>query len=433
MNKMSTVIGFTFRNKVKTKSFLITTLVLAIIMSIAINIPYFIQLFTGEDLKSGETKIGLVYGQQAEVAGELDTYWKAQNSEEFSFVKYDTADIGVLKKDLEDGEIDGYLQFSEDQSTLFPSVSYSSDEDDGLDPVVQADLAGALQAVKTQYIVKDSLTAEQIAELKTPVQLNTVNINSNQGSEAGTDGSNTEKDFNVMNFAVVYVLIILFFFTSMTTGNMIASEVTTEKSSRIMEILITSVSPLTQMFGKVIGMFLVGLTQIAIFVIVILGNLFMPQNKELLDEFNIDLTQVDTDVLVYGFIFYILGYFLYAVLFAAIGSIVSRTEDLGQAVMPITMLSLAAFYIGTFSINVPDSMLMKVSSFIPFVSPTTMIVRIGLGEIAVWQIWVSILILMVSILFFGWLSAKIYRTGVLMYGKRPTIKELRKAMKAYKI
>lgn len=430
MNKMSTVIGFTFRNKVKTKAFLITTLVLAIIMSIAINIPYFIQLFTGEDLKSGEAKVGLVYAQQAEVAGELDTYWKAQNSDEFSFVKYITADISVLKKDMEEGKIDGYLQFSEDQSTLFPAVIYSSDEEDGLDPVAQADLTGALQAVKTQYIVKDSLTAEQIAELKTPVQFNTENVDPNHDSEAD---ASAEKDFNPMNFAVVYILIILFFFTSMTTGNMIASEVTTEKSSRIMEILITSVSPLTQMFGKVIAMFLVGLTQIAIFVLVILGNLFMPQNKELLADFNIDLSQVSADVLVYGFIFYVLGYFLYAVLFAAIGSIVSRTEDLGQAVMPITMLSLAAFYIGTFSINAPDSMLMKVASFIPFISPTTMIVRVGLGEIAVWQIWISILILMVSILFFGWLSAKIYRTGVLMYGKRPTLKELRKAMKAYKI
>ncbi|OAB36840.1 ABC transporter permease [Paenibacillus macquariensis subsp. defensor] len=430
MNKLGTVIGFTFRNKVKTKAFLITTLILAIIMSIAINIPYFIQLFTGEDLKSGSTKIGLVYGEQAKVAGQLDSYWKAQNNDEFTFMKYDTSDVASLKKDIEAGTIDGYLQFSEDQKTLFPSVVYSSDEDDGLNAVAQAELSGALQAVKMQVIVQDSLTPEQIAELKTPVQFNAHNINADASAPKAND---KDKSTQMMEFGVVYLLIILFFFTSMTTGNMIASEVTTEKSSRIMEILITSVSPLTQMFGKIIGMFLVGLTQIAVFVLVILGNLFMPQNKEVLADFNIDLSQVSIDVLVYGFTFYVLGYFLYAVLFAAIGSIVSRTEDLGQAIMPITMLSLAAFYIGSFSMGAPNTMLMKVASFIPFLSPTTMIVRIGIGEIAVWEIWVSILLLLISILFFGWLSAKIYRTGVLMYGKRPTIKELRKAMKAYKI
>ncbi|OAB45444.1 ABC transporter permease [Paenibacillus glacialis] len=430
-NKLGTVIGFTFRNKVKTKAFLITTLVLAIIISIAINIPYLIQLFTGEDLKSEGTKIGLVYGQQVELAGQLDSYWKEQNNDEFTFMKYDTSDAAVLKKDIEDGKIDGYLEFSEEQATLFPSVVYSSNEDDGLNPIAQAELSAALQAVKMQVIVKDSLTAEQIAELKTPVQFDAQNINANPN--ASTVVEEKDEAAEMMEFGVVYLLIILFFFTSMTTGNMIAAEVTTEKSSRIMEILITSVSPLTQMFGKVIGMFLVGLTQIVTFILVIIGNLLMPQNKELLADFNIDLSQVSIDVIVYGFLFYVLGYFLYAVLFAAVGSIVSRTEDLGQAVMPITMLSLAAFYIGSFSMGAPDSMLMKVSSFIPFLSPTTMIVRIGIGEIAMWEIWVSILIMLVSILFFGWLSAKIYRTGVLMYGKRPTIKELRKAMKAYKI
>jgi ABC-2 type transport system permease protein len=431
MNNLGTVIGFTFKNKVKTKAFIITTLVLAIIMSIAINIPYFIQLFTGEDLKGETTKIGLVYGQQAELAEQLDSYWKAQNNEDFTFVKYDTADTEALQKDIEEGTIEGYLQFTEDGTAIFPSVTYSSEEGESLDPVTQADLSGALQAVKTQSIVKDSLTAEQVAELGTPVQITTQSANpesTDPDKVAPEDGAD-----KILNYGVVYVLIILFFFTSMTTGNMIAAEVTTEKSSRIMEILITSVSPLTQMFGKILGMFFVGLTQIGIFGLVIVANVYMPQNKQLLADFDLNLSQISLDVLIYGFLFYVLGYFLYAVLFAAVGSIVSRTEDLGQAVMPVTMLSLAAFYIGSFSMGVPDSMLMKVSSFIPFFSPTTMIVRIGIGEVAAWEIWLSLLALVVSILFFGWLSAKIYRTGVLMYGKRPTMKEIRRAMKAYKI
>lgn len=200
-----------------------------------------------------------------------------------------------------------------------------------------------------------------------------------------------------------------------------------------MELLITSVSPLKQMFGKIVGMFLVGLIQITIYVLVIIVNVKLPHNDKMLGEFNIDLTQIDPMLLLYSVLFYLTGYFLFATLFAAVGSIVSRTEDLGQAVLPITMLSLAGFYISIFSISSPDSVLVKVSSFVPFFSPFVMLLRLGLTDPPVWQVWTSIAILLVTIYASVWVSAKIYRTGVLMYGKRPSFKELRKAMKAYKI
>ncbi|MFH0071115.1 ABC transporter permease, partial [Peribacillus sp. NPDC056705] len=170
-----------------------------------------------------------------------------------------------------------------------------------------------------------------------------------------------------------------------------------------------------------------------VFGVVIGVNVMLPHNVGALQDLNLDITAVDPMLLIFGLIFYILGYFLYAVLFAAVGSIVSRTEDLGQAVMPITMLSLVAFYIAIFTLGTPDATILKVSSYIPFLSPTTILVRIGIGDAPMWEILASLAILIVSILIFGWLAAKIYRTGVLMYGKRPTLKELRKAMKAYKM
>lgn len=200
-----------------------------------------------------------------------------------------------------------------------------------------------------------------------------------------------------------------------------------------MEILITSVSPLTQMFGKIIGIFLVGLLQIAVFAAAVCANLMLPHNNVILSSAGLDLSQLNIAVLGYGLVFYILGYFLYAVLFAAVGSIVSRTEELGQAIMPITVLSLAAFYIGIFNIAASDTIFVKVAGYIPFFSPTVMLLRIGLERASLLEIWLSLGILVASILLFGWLAAKIYRTGVLMYGKRPSFKELRKAMKAYKI
>ncbi|MNV68340.1 ABC-2 family transporter protein [compost metagenome] len=163
------------------------------------------------------------------------------------------------------------------------------------------------------------------------------------------------------------------------------------------------------------------------------ANLLLPHNADVLKDFNLDLGQLSVSLLVYGLILYILGYFLYALMYAAVGSIVSRTEDLGQAVMPIMMLGFVNFYVPLFSISAPNTMLVKVASYVPFTSPLSMLLRIGVGDVAFWEIALSLLILLVTCFGMGWLAAKIYRTGVLMYGKRPSIKELRKAMKAYKI
>ncbi|GIP06057.1 hypothetical protein J28TS4_44640 [Paenibacillus lautus] len=434
MNNMWTVIRFTFMNKVRTKSFLVSTLIFALIITIGINLPFLIQMFTGDKAGSDETtRIGLVYGQEQTLAEQLETTWSSLPANSYEFVKYETADEAALNQDIKDGVIEGYLKFEEQDGNTFPTVVYSS-EDEAMSPELQSNLQAALQVAKTRSIVEGlNLSDAQINELNMPVQIDARSISTNPSGNA--DGASDEKEgaSEVINYIVVYALIILFFFTLMGTGNMIASEVTTEKSSRIMEILITSVSPLSQMFGKVIGMFLLGLSQIAAFGIVAAVNLMLPHNLDTLKDMNLDLSAIDPMLLVFGLIFYILGYFLYAMLYAAIGSIVSRTEDLGQAVMPITMLSLVAFYIAIFSLSAPNSMLMKVSSYIPFISPTTILVRIGLGDITVWEILLSLAILIAAILVFGWLAAKIYRTGVLMYGKRPTFKELRKAMKAYKM
>lgn len=433
MSKMSTVIGFTFLNKIKAKSFLITTLVLALLVTIGINVPYFIDKFTGND--SGElTKVGVVHSTHPEFVESLKAYKEKQEAAGlgFTLVVYEQADPDLLRNDVEEGLIDGYLQFADSKEGSFPSVTYISKKD-SIPQDIQASLQAALQSVKAEYITKGTLSDAQLAELTTPVQIGAMKQLAPGEEGAGDGGAAKPKDAAVINYVIVYILIILFFMTIMMTGNMIAAEVTAEKSSRIMEILITSVSPIAQMFGKIIGMFFIGLLQIMIFGVVIAVNISLPHNRPVLADFNLDLSQINVEVLVFGLIFYILGYFLYATLFAAIGSLVSRTEELGQAIMPITMLSLAAFYIGIFSLGAPNSMLLKISNFIPFFSPVSMIVRVGVGNTPMWEILVSLVILIVAILLFGWLSAKIYRTGVLLYGKRPTLKELRKAMRAYKI
>lgn len=429
MSKLNTVIRFTFLNKVKTKSFLITTLVLVLLVSIGMNIPYFIDKFSGGE--DGPAVVGVMEASQPEIVASLEAYLQKQGEFGFTLQKLEGEDEAALSSELKAGNIDGYLKFSQDGQAAFPMVSYLSDKD-SIPQSVNSSLQAALQSVKAEVITKGTLSEEQLAALTAPIFIDPVKVGES-GVDVTESGAAAEEGTAVINYIVVYALVILFFMIIMMTGNMIAAEVTAEKSSRIMEILITSVSPLTQMFGKIIGMLYIGLLQIFIFAGVIGINMSLPHNRPVLSSMDLNLADINWMVLALGLIYFVLGYLLYATLFAAIGSLVSRTEELGQAIMPITMLSLAAFYIGIFSLAAPNSLLLKISNFIPFFSPVSMIVRVGLGDTPIWEIAVSLVILLISILFFGWLAAKIYRTGVLLYGKRPTIKELRKAMRAYKI
>ncbi|WP_223067075.1 ABC transporter permease [Paenibacillus caui] len=430
MNKLGTVVRFSLLSKVKKKSFMITMIIIAIIVSILVNVPYLIQVFTGKDDESKSVRIGLLYDTQPQIAETFKQASQQLPNAGYTLIDYkQKTDSGVLQQDIDQDKIDGYLQFGEEQKGGFPDVTYISKSGSDLEGSLQATIQSALQNVKMRIIAGGSLSNEQLGEMGVPVQLNE--------QKAGSADSGSKKDnsieSNLANYIYVYVLIILFLMINTMTGSMIASEVTSEKSSRIMEILITSVSPLTQMFGKIIAMFLLGLMQIAFLTLIVVGNVAMPHNRQAITEMGVDLSQISLDVFLFGLLLYVLGYFLYATLFAAIGSLVSRTEELGQAIMPITLLLMISFYVGMFSMGTPNAILIKITSFIPFTSPISMLVRIGIGDVAAWEIAVSLAILLVSIVFFGWLSAKIYRTGVLMYGKRPSLRELGKAMRAYKM
>lgn len=432
MNSFWTVVGFTVKNKFRGKAFLITTLIIAVIITIGMNLPYIFSQFSNGDKVAS---VGYVQSSDIKVGDQLKTYYESQEKPGIKLVAFqdkgsEAANEAQLKKAITDKEIKGYLQFGKMTDSGFPQMTYKSEK--LMEFGVTEDLESGLQVIRQQTVLQDAgLTEEQKALLFSAISIDTVQISATEG--AGSIGNGKTPEQQAMNMVLVYAIVILLFMAIMITGQLIASEITAEKSSRVMELLITSVSPLKQMFGKILGMFFVGLIQISAYVLVIIANISLPHNIKILKDLNIDLGQIDIALLLYAVVFYLTGYFLFATLFAAVGSIVSRTEDLGQAVLPITMVSLAGFYITIFSISSPDSMLVKVTSFIPIFSPYVMLLRLGLSDPAPWEVLVSIAILLVTIYAAVWMSAKIYRTGVLMYGKRPSFKEIRKAMKAYKI
>ncbi|WP_168119852.1 ABC transporter permease [Paenibacillus sp. HB172176] len=433
MNDFWAVSGFTIRNKFKGKAFLITTIIFAAVISIGINMPNILSQF---DFGDKVTKIGYIQSASDELAqgsatgGSLKAYYEAQEDANIALVPYEdqgskAANEARMQDAIADKEIKGYLDFGVMSESGFPEITYKSKK--LMDTSRANSIEAALQVIRQTTVLKDAgLTDQQFQLLNEPIKISSVQISTDDenGKTAAEQG---------VNMGMIYVIIIFLFMAIMTSGNMIASEITAEKSSRVMEIIITSVSPLKHMFGKIFGMFVVVICQVSVYVAVILINISIPQNKSALIDLDIDLSKIDPMLLVYAILFFLTGFFLFATLYAAIGSIVSRTEDLGQAVMPITMVSLAGFYISIFSISAPDSILVKITSFIPLFSPFVMLLRIGLSDVPSWQFLISLGILLLSIYGAVYVSAKIYRTGVLMYGKRPSWKEIRKAMKAYKI
>lgn len=221
-----------------------------------------------------------------------------------------------------------------------------------------------------------------------------------------------------------YLLVFLLYMTVMMYGQLVATSVASEKSNRAMEMLITSAKPMNLMFGKVIGSGLAGLAQISM--LLITAGVFYKINEEHLEMFDIikSVFNMPPSIIFYTILFYITGYFVYAFLYGALGSLASRTEDINTSIMPIMLIFIAAFMIAVFGMMSPESTMLLVSSFIPFISPMAMFVRIAMTEVPGWQIAISVAMMFVTIWATGWLAAKIYRIGILMYGKPPKIKDL---------
>jgi ABC-2 type transport system permease protein len=426
MNSMMTVIRFTFMNRFRSKSFKIATLIFAIIISIGINIPSIIAAFSSDK----PTNVG-VLASATDISNQLNAFFAQKEKPGVKIIAI--PDAGSLEANekaakamMEKKEIKGYLQITENKQAGFPKITYKSEGTMEFD--IKNKLQEALQKINTDRVVKDSgLSQQQLTQLSTPIAIDTEQITL---KESATNKGKTQEQIWVA-YALIYFLLILLFITVQLYGNLIATEVTAEKSSRVMELLITSISPLKQMFGKVIGMFLLGLTQLACLAVVVAINIQLPNNSGFLEKNNIKLSDIPLSLFVYFILFFILGFFLFAMLYAAVGSLISRTEDLAQSVLPVTFLMLGSFYIGIFGLNSPTSGFVTAMSFVPFFTPLIMFLRIGMTDPAGWEIAVAIAGLLVTIVLVGWISAKMYRVGVLMYGKKPSFKEVFRAMRAY--
>jgi ABC-2 type transport system permease protein len=410
MSKFWIIFFHTYLSKIKTKSFIVTTLITVAILLALTNMNRIIDMFNKDDVKNI-----VVIDETSQMFTPLQEQMKVIDKD-LQLESFDGT-LNEAEQAVEEGKYEGVLILSFNQEKL-PEATYKANS--VADTGISSGLESALQQMKTMLTAAHiNLTMEQLAQLNEPVHFEKIALEKD---------AKTEEELNQAR-GLVYVLLFIIYFSVIMYANMIAMEVATEKSSRVMEILISSVSPVQQMFAKILGIGLVSLTQLAIQIAV--GYYSVKQNMSSMkggffDSFGFDNLPIMT--IVYGVIFFLLGYFLYATLAAFLGSLVSRIEDVQQMITPMTMLVVAGFMIAMFGLGNPEASFIRITSFIPFFTPMIMFLRVGMLTIPVWEIVLGIVLLVGTIVVLGIFGARVYRGGVLMYGKSNSFKDIKKAL-----
>lgn len=410
MKQFFTIFKYELKNFFKNKAFVGTTIFFVAILALVMFFPRITESFDiGFDDKSEDEKeIMLIVAENDEQAKLI--------AENFApaFPEYKVMAHGEIEsaKEMIVSE-EAYCAFEVRSLTSFTYYvnNYS---------ISDMNMETAAEIMKNVYFIDSLMSAGVSPEtaveiLSAPIEYTSESLGKDQ----------------VMNFFYAYIMIFALYMVILLYGQMVATNVASEKSSRAMELLITSAKPTAMMFGKVLSACLAGLTQL----VAVFGSalLFFNVNKDYWGDNEIATMLLDIPPELVGFmlVFFLLGFLIYAFLFGAIGSMASKVEDINTMVTPVMLMFIFAFIVVMTSMGSGsvDSGLMKFCSFFPFTSPMAMFTRIALSTIPAYQIIISVAILAISIVGVGFVSAKIYRMGVLLYGKPPKIKEIIKMLK----
>ncbi len=403
MKQFGTILKFELKGYLKNKVFVGITLFLVIAIAVAMFIPNIASLFKSEDgeADSADIPVMLVYAEDSELSALVKQYF----DEAFSDYKVKIADGTVedVKKQITSGSAEcAFVMDGADSYTYYVNnLSMYDSNTEIANTVLQ-------EVYRVTAMVQYGMTPEQAGNIMSAqIESRTTTLGKDQ----------------MQNFFYTYIMIFALYMVILLYGQMVATNVATEKSSRAMEVLITSAKPTSMMFGKVLASCLAGLIQL----VAVFGSalVFYNINKSAWGDnmiiesiFNIPVT-----LFVYMLVFFILGFLMYAFMFGAIGSTASKLEDINTSVMPVTFLFIIAFIVVMVSMasgNI-DNTVMKVCSYVPFTSPMAMFTRICMSTVTPYEIAASIAILVGTTVGVGLIAAKIYRVGVLLYGTTPKI------------
>ena len=410
MKQFGKILKFELNSYAKNKAFVGITIFLMVIIAVVMFFPRITALFDSNDTSDTTEDLSIMLVKvdeptQADMVRETFAT---------SFTDYDVEitneESSVIKDKIASGDVE--CAFVMNGATSF---TYYVDNLSMYD--MNPDIAtGVLQQIyQMNAMIKGGMSAEDAAGVMS-IQIDA------EIESLGKD--------QMQNFFYTYIMIFALYMVILLYGQMVAMSVATEKSSRAMELLITSAKPINMMFGKVLAACTAGLIQL----VAIFGSalLFYNVNKSYWGDNGIidSIFNIPPELFVYMLVFFLLGFLIYAFLFGAISSTVSKLEDINTAVQPVTFLFLFGFMVVIFSMTSGsvDNILMQICSYIPFTSPMAMFTRIAMSTVPWYEIAISICILVASTFGIGVLSAKIYRVGVLMYGNSPKIGNIIKAV-----
>ena len=435
MNKIGLIIKREYLTRVKKRSFIIMTFLGPILIAAVYIIPILLALHADNEKRT--------------IAVVDQSHWFERqfvSTENQTFIRLDDIDIDSTKKLVQQGFFDIALFIPETQLNIPSSaVVYSMKQ---VPLTVESHIKEVMKnEIQVQKLLAAGVDPDILESIKTNINLSVIRMDE-EGGEKET--------FTEIQFILGLILAVLIYMFIMLFGGQVMQGVTEEKSSRIVEVIVSSVRPFQLMMGKIIGVSLVALTQFVMWILLTgaiyvgfsaavgithpeaisqgtvmtqeISSTNIMDNEAVQDVLNV-VHSIDFGTIIVSFIvFFLLGYLLYATMFAAIGSLVDNNTDSQQFTLPVTVPLIIAIISAIYIVNDPDGSLAVWLSMIPFTSPVVMMVRIPFG-VPIWQVVISVVLLAGTFVGMTWVAAKIYRTGILMYGKKPTYKEIFKWLK----
>lgn len=405
MKDIFTVMKFTMKEMIKRKSFIISTIIILVFIVVGFNVPNIIKSIKGEDVKSNI----LISDNNDAFEGRLELL--KQSLEDYE-IQIEKTDFDKIKEKIENEDIESAIIIEkQDNNTLkiryiLKNMSYMAN--------VPEELTSGLEAVYSNIqLEKIGLTDVQLQSIKPNFELSV-----EQTSEEQAKG----------NVLLMMLLSVVLFYAIYFCAYQVSSEVTTEKTSKIMETLVTSTSPRNIIWGKTLGIGLVGVGQ----VILIVGTAFICAktflDKELIESV-LDMSNITVYLAIMTLVYFVLGYLEYSLLYALTGSTVSKPEDIQSANGPVAIIAVVGFYLSYFTMMNPTSELNKVASLVPISSPFCVPFRIMMGLAEPKDVILSIAILIITIFLIAKIAVKIYSSAILNYGTKLNFKDIVKMYK----
>ena len=412
--------------RVRTKTFVIFTILMPLLIGAAFILPT--RLMT----RASPVKHVVIVAADSNIANSMKAELSASHAADEDDItpretrKLTRADFDVtvetgptealrqqLTTRVRSGQLDGFAWIDDDAVTTRKSVYYSRNASDFIE--AQLVRRAFRYALNQRQLTGHGFSTAEASNLFGPVSVDTVRVDKQGANQSSGIGS----------FVLPYFLLIAIYVTVLIYGLYVMRSVIEEKSSRVVEVLLGSVTPMQLMAGKIIGVGAVGLTQIGIWAGAgsLLGTGGFAMASQLLGN-NLKDAHMSTLAIVLFPVFFLLGYATYACLYASIGAMCTSDEEAQQLQFPVTLPLIMCIFCAMSVIRDPNTPLAFWLSMFPLTSPIIMYVRVSVSMPPVWQLVLSIAISLASLYVLVWITARIYRVGILMYGKRPTIPEM---------